>query len=104
MGRSGRSGTVLELVPGPWKAKIVAKCRALVVVTKQSPATQFRQHQLDKVLEPTRKRRRQDHEAVGSLVFEGLLQLIRDRLRTTDDQHVSATNGDLIEDIAHRHV
>src|SRR5882762_4403321 len=107
MRRSGRSCTVSplgKLVLGPWKAEIVAKCRAFVVVAKQSTATQFRQYQIHKVFEPTRKSRRQDHKAIGPLVLEDFLQLICDFLRTADDQHMSATNGNLIKDISHGHV
>ncbi|CAB3958132.1 hypothetical protein LMG7053_05550 [Achromobacter ruhlandii] len=83
---------------------MLAQGRTVVFRAEQAAAAQFRQRQLDEVIQPAGQPRRHDVEAVGAVLLEPLLQLVGHALRRADHLLVAAGPGDAQVQLADRQV
>ena len=79
---------------GEGQAEVLAQGAALVCGAEQPAPLKLGDHQIDEVSQPGRQPRRQDAEAVGTLVVELVLQDIDDLRGRADNGEVAPCGGD----------
>ena len=85
-------------------AEILAQHRPFIFRAKQAAALQFRDDQIDEVVDRAGHMRRQQVEAVGGLLDEPLLQLVGDRRGRADQGPMVFAGGRPHRDLAQRQV
>src|SRR3954468_15145820 len=83
----------------PGQAEMVTQRRSLIVFPEQTTLLQFRDDEVDEVVESFRKMRREEHEPVYRPVPEPLLHNVGNCSRTATSHQIAPRHRDLIVDI-----
>lgn len=82
------------------QAQIVAQGRALVLGPEQPTRLQFRNDEIDEIVEPARERRGLDQEPVDAVAVESGLHLVGDHRGGADHRALAAGAGEALVELA----